>query len=295
MNSFSNNPLESSPTLRWLVGSTNNYICETQSALRVNQLTMENQIRTVFQVQILTQLAATGGYIVRVQILQTTQSQKQGLHQLIGALNQVSETLEIETDAFGGSQRICNRPALLAKWPGVRAALRQRFRQIPQTEALLSGLDQQLVTPGALESAILPNGLYGVFFAGGLGRSFPYQAAEIPEARVLPRFFGTLDLPLLLQRRAEPPQGLLGNEVQLVAAGTLNEAVFDAESWRRLLRQITDTPNLDTTLTLAYHAAHELRVLDGTLRTATQHVRVEVPGVYCNELTHRLTLQPSQP
>lgn len=281
--------------LRWLTGATNVYICETNSALRINQLHLENHIRTVFQVQVYGQSAATGGYAVRVEILQTEQSQQQGLHQLIAALNQVGTTLQIETDSFGNAHRILNRPALQAKWLGVRAALRQRFRQFPQTEALLSGLDQQLITPGALESAILPNGLYGVFFAGLLGCSFPYQAAETPESRVLPRFFGTLDLPVLLHRRAELPQGLPGNEVRMVATGTLDEVAFDAVSWRRLLRQITDTPNLDATLTLTYHAAHELRVLDGTLRTATQQVRVEVPGVYCNELTHHLTLQPSQP
>lgn len=285
---------ESSLPLRWLEGSSHTYVCETQSALRVNQLTMENQIHMVFQVQVLVRLAATGGYIVRVEIVETLQSQQQGLHQLLAALNQVSEVLEIETDVFGNAQRIRNRPALLAKWPGVRAALRQRFRQFPQTEALLSGLDQQLVTPGALETAMLPNGLYGVFFAGVLGRPFPYQATAMPEARVLPGFFGSLNLPLLLHRCAERPQGLADNVVRLTAVGTLDEDAFDAGSWRRLLRQITDTPNLDATLTLAYEATHELQALDGTLRTATQHVSAEVPGVYRNELTHRLTLDPAQ-
>lgn len=283
-----------SPPLRWLVGAAHTYMCETRSVLRVNQLGMENQIRLVFQLRVLRQLPETGGYVVRVQVLSTEQSQQQGLHQLIAALNQVSETLDIETDQFGYAQRILNQAELQVKWPGVRAALSQQFREFPQTEALLTGLDHQLATPGALESAVLPNGIYGVLFAGLLGQPFSWQAPAPPVSWVLPRFFGSIDLPLLLHRQAEPPQELLTQQTRILVAGTLDEATFDAASWRRMLRQITDTPTLDTTLTLACQHRYELSTLDGTLRSATQRLHVEVPGVYGNELTHRLTLQPEQ-
>ena len=157
----------------------------------------------------------------------------------------------------------------------------------------MAGLDQQLVTPGALEAAVLPNGFYGVLFAGWLGQSFAPQPAGPPESRVLPRFFGTLDLPLRVRKYAVPPPHAMHSHVHLAADGVLDDERFDTDSWRRLLRQITDTPTLDPTLALVGHDTGTLAVLDGVLEAATQHLRVEVPRVYRNEITHRLTLQRS--
>ena len=282
---------QESPPLRWLIGSTHTYTCETRSSMRVNQLGMENLIKLVVEVQVLDRPSALGGYVVRVTIQHTEQSQQQGLHQLLAALNQISRVLDIEVDSFGYARRILNQAELQAKWPAVRQALRRQYREFPQTETLLAGLDQQLQTPGALESAILPNGVYGVLFAGLLGRAFSYQPAGEPELRVLPRFFGTIDLPLLVHKYAQPSTGMAAQTVGLAAYNTLDENTFDATSWRRLLRQITDTPTLDATLELASEESYELARIDGALLAANQHLHVAVPGVYLNELTHRLTLQ----
>lgn len=285
-------PTASSPVLRWLLGTTSTYAFETQSSLKINKLGMDNLIRSVFEVRVLDKNPGAGGYVVRVRTLRTEQSQQQGFHQLLAALNRVGEELEIEVNAMGYAQRILNRAALQAKWPGVRAALRHQFRALPQTGDLLAGLDQQLVTPGALEAAVLPNGFYGVLFGGWLGQSFASQPAERPpESRVLPRFFGTLDLPLRVRKYAMPPPYITQSHVHLAADGKLDDERFDADSWRRLLRQITDTPTLDPTITLTSRDMCTLAVLDGVLETATQHLRVEVPQVYRNEIMHRLTLQ----
>lgn len=294
MNLSTGKSLGATPALHWLMGSAHVYECETRSVLRINQMGMENLIRTVVKVQVLDRMTEAGGYVVRVQVLHTEQSQQQGLHQLIAALNLVGDVLEIEVSRLGYAQRILNRRELLDKWPGVRAGLYQKFKDIPQTEVLLAGLDQQLVTPGALETAILPNGLYGLLFAGLLGRPFVFQPSELPESRILARFFGNQDLPLLVRKHAELPEGIANDYVRIVAISQLDDDAFDATSWRRLLRQITDTPTLDTTLYVTSNDAYELATAGGVLRTASQYLRVQVPQVYHNELTHRLTLQPAQ-
>ena len=293
MNPFGENSGVAVPPLRWLVGARHTYECETRSVLRLNQLSMENLIRSLVEMHVLDRPTQAGGYVVRVTVLRTEQSQQQGLHQLLAALNQVSDVVELDVNQQGYAQRILNRPELLAKWPGVRAALRQQFRQFPQTEALLAGLDQQLSTPGALEAAILPHGVYGVLFAGLLGRPFFSHPPEAPERRVLPGFFGNQDLPLLVRKHAALPAERAGNYVRLLATCHLDEPAFDRQRWQHLLRQITDTPSLDATLSVAGQEAYELAALDGVVRTASQRLVVQVPQVYHNELTHRLTLHQS--
>src|SRR4051812_42485552 len=101
-----NVPQGNSPALRWLQGATHTYACETRSVLRVNQLGMENVIRSTVEVQVLDKAVATGNYVVRVAVLSNEQSQQQGLHQLFAALNLLSEVLEIEVDALGYARRI---------------------------------------------------------------------------------------------------------------------------------------------------------------------------------------------
>ncbi len=292
MDFYSNVVVDKSPSLRWLQGTRHTYVCETRSKMRVNGLRMENLIRSVVELQILA--APVGGsYRVRVHIQHSEQSQRQGLHQLLAALNQVSEVLELEVDALGYARHILNRPELLTRWAVVRATLRQQFRSLPETEPLLVGLDQQLATPGALEKSLLSQGVYGILFAGLLGRSCPLQPPGRVEAQVLPGFFGSQDLPLLVHTHAELIPAAGANAVRLLARRELASEAFDADRWRRLLRQITDTPTLDTALSLTGHAVYELTTLGGVLQQASQQLRAEVPGVYVNELTHYLTLQPT--
>jgi len=261
---------------------------DTTVAVQVGPTRFTNRLRTLVR-QTLVRRSAEG-YLIGVEVLETTQQATDLFSQVTGDLNELSQQLLVRADAQGRLVQVANGPDLLRRWALLRPRLLLKYAGQPSVLAFLEAYERQLAVPGTLEQSLFEKGIYGALFPGVYGQ--PLSTTEgMQRPRNLPNFFNQLALPLLLTTRASPaPPTAPAAAVQLTTTGHLHEARFDRLAFERMMRDIVDDSTFEVALSLAHSETCVVDLASGWLLSGTQSRVAEVPGAYYQETTHTIRL-----
>ncbi|OON69095.1 hypothetical protein [Hymenobacter sp. CRA2] len=258
------------------------YELKTTSQMRMNQKAEQNTYHTTAR-QTLLERKPNNTYRLKLEVLSFRVDNPTFFHQLATDLNQVSNTLVVQTDLYGRLERIENKPDMLRTWQRIKPDVVRKYRDyFPKT--FFESFEQNLRAEGVFEKTLRHKGLHGVLLSGLYGYGYAPDA-PVPGTRVLEQFINQVSLPLQTSTRAAEPAtpGHLALEVE----GGLHEAAFRDDDLRRLFRTMADNPLLRVDMQATCQERYELDAA-GWLVTARQQLRAEVPGIYLNEVEHEL-------
>ena len=257
------------------------YALTTTSRVRLNEAEEQNTYHTVVR-QTLLERKPNHTYRLALDVLSFRADQASFFNELAADLNQVSNSLVVQTDVYGHGRlvRIENQAELLQTWQRLRPAVVKKYEQY-YPPAFFAAFEQNICTEGVFEKTLRHKGLHGVLLAGLYGYGYVPEV-PVPGTRVLEQFFNNIDLPLQTSTRlgADSPPGQLTLEL----TGTLHQAALREEDLRRLLRTMADNPLLQVSLTASCQERYELEAATGWLVAAEQHLHAEIPGIYRNEV-----------
>ena len=259
------------------------YKLTTATAVRMNEAEEQNTYTTIAR-QTLLERKPNNTYRLGLEVLSFEASNPTLFNSLAADLNQVSNSLVVQTDIYGRLDRIENKDALLQTWQRLKPALVAKYRQHFPT-AFFEAFEQNLRAEGVFEKTLRYRGLHGVLLAGFYGYGY---VPDMPVAgtRVIEQFFNTIDLPLKTDLQLAPTSA--PGTLTLHLTGTLNQAALRQDDLRRLLRSMAGNPLLKVSMQANCQERYELEEATGTLVRAEQHLLAEIPGVYRNELHHHL-------
>lgn len=257
----------------------------TTSQVRMNEAEEQNTYYTRAR-QTLLERRPNNTYRLLLEVLDWRADKPTQFTELAADLNQVSNSLVIQTDIYGRLERIENQDDMLRTWQRIKAELVRKY-QPDYPKSFFKAFGQNIKEEGVFEKTLRHKGLHGVLLPGLYG--YAYQS-EVPIAgrRVLEQFISHLDLPLLTSTQLQAPNAATPGQLHLHVKGSLNEAAFRDDELRRTLRAMADNPLLKVDLNVACTEEYLLDADTGWLRTAEQRLAVEVPGIYRNALHHRL-------
>lgn len=261
------------------------YRLTTTSHVRMNEAEEQNTYHTLAR-QTLLERKPNNTYRLQLDVLDWQAERPSRFTALAADLNQVSNSLVVETDIYGRLARIENKADMLRTWQRLKAELVRKY-QPDYPKAFFKAFGQNIKVAGLFEKTLRHKGLHGVLLPGLYG--YAYQpGVPVAGRRVLEQFINHIDLPLLTNTTLQPTETASADGWHLRLEGRLNEEAFRDDELRRMLRAMADNPLLKVELTVACTEEYVLDADTGWLRTATQQLAVEVPGIYRNELHHRL-------
>jgi hypothetical protein len=272
------------PLAMGAVAAPRTYKLTTTSHMRMNEAEEHNVYHTVAR-QTLLERKPNNTYRLAIDVL-SFEVQKPSLFTALAAdLNQVSNSLVIQTDIYGRLERIENKAEMLRTWQRIKSGVVKKYAK-QYSKAFFDAFERNIQVEGVFEKTLRHKGLHGVLLPGLYGYGYTPEA-PVTTRRVLEQFINQVDLPLLMTTTAQPTSST-GNELDLQVTGALNEAAFRDDDLLRLFRAMADNPQLKATLSAASTESYQLDNLTGWLRTAKQHLLAEVPGIYRNETQHEL-------
>ena len=259
------------------------YKLTTTSVVRLNEAEERNTYTTVAR-QTLLERKPNNTYRLALEVLHFEAENPTFFNALAADLNQVSNSLIIQTDIYGRLDRIENKAELLQTWRRLKPTVVEKYRQY-YPPAFFEAFEQNLRTEGVFEKTLRHKGLHGVLLAGLYGYGY---VPEVPVVgtRVIEQFFNNIDLPLKtsLEPVADSPSGTL----TLHLTGALHQAALRQDDLRRLLRSMAGNPLLKVSMQANCQERYELATATGALVRAEQQLQAEIPGIYRNELHHQL-------
>ena len=269
------------------VGHSEVYELITQSKVVVENKMFENEIRTVAKQTLLDQ--SPKGDLFGVEIISTEQKAKDGASVLIADINELNKYLVFETDLKGNAVHLVNYVDLGNKWYPIKEKIKDKYGRSAVMDQLFVEFEKSLALgEKSLLEAMQHKGLYGVLFSGIYAFN---DGLQFESKRVIKNLFGTLDLPLLIQHNTIAAWRDTSAVFNITGRGTIDEKVFKADEFQRMIRQMRDSFNLKVNLKVDYNEAYELRQSDGWIKHAFQTLKAEVPGIYLNETKHLLNLK----
>ena len=257
----------------------------TTSSMRMNEAEDQNTYRSTVQLTLL-EKKPNNTSVLQVDILRFEAEKSSFFTDLAADLNQVSNSLIIQTDIYGRFEAIENKKAMQTAWQQIRAEVVKKYKEY-YPPAFFDAFGQSIATPGVFEKSLRHKGVHGVLLAGIYGYGYTPEA-PVHGRRVLEQFINHIDLPLLTTTTLQPAPVPANDLLHLRLMGTLNEAAFRADDLRRMLRTMADNPVLKVRLTATCTEEYQVETTTGWLRQAEQYLLVEVPGIYRNEVRHRL-------
>jgi|GEM_PF-3954431 len=260
------------------------YKLTTTSHMRMNEAEERNVYHTVAR-QTLLERKPNNTYRLAVEILSFETENPTFFTALAADLNQVSNRLIIHTDIYGRLETIENKAEMVQTWQRIRPEVVKKYQQY-YPKAFFDAFGQNIQVEGVFEKTLRHKGLHGVLLPGLYGYGYAPDA-PISGRRVLEQFINQVELPLLTTTTARPAEPT-ADVLHLDLAGQLNEAAFRDDELRRLFRTMADNPLLKVDLTATCTESYQLEASSGWLRSAEQRLKVEVPGIYHNEMHHQL-------
>ena len=265
-------------------------ICTTkvQVTSLLGNLLYENTRTTQFEKRPI-RPTAQGGWLFALITQQFEQTETVGLAQLDADTMELRGELLIETDRTGQLLQIANKEELRRKWADLRPVLRRKYRDSEDiTPAMVEGIGQVLHGDGYLENVLRQGYEYGLLFPGVYNQSYTLTPTA-GQARVLPRFLGDADIPLLTTAR-QTPQVPADVAYGVLVNGQLNEAEYPAQAVQHALRTMTDQLHLDTRLRLEHRESYEFDA-QYELRHGARFTVYGVEGVLMNRTVATLAGQ----
>ncbi len=269
------------------IGYAEVYELMTQSKVVVEKQIFENQTRTIAKQTLLDQ--SSKGDLIGVEIIDVQQKAQDTMSLLLADINELNKYLVFETDIKGNALRIVNYVDLGNKWYQIKEKIRQKYGRSTPIEQLFVDFEKNLALgEQPLLEAMQHKGLYGVLFSGIYAFN---ESPQFDSKRVIKNLFGTIDLPLRIRHTSMTMQHDDADIFNIVGRGILDETVFKALDFQRMIRQMRDSFNLKVDLKVEYTEGYAVRQSDGWIQQAMQNLKVEVQGIYLNETKHILTLK----
>lgn len=263
------------------------YKVQTETSTRVREQVIRNSITATLR-QTEYGSVDNDSHTVLVEQLDFRQSDRSPLAVLLNDLNSLNERLVFDLSIYGDLQRLRNQSQVIERWHRLKPQLMATYGRSAEGVAFLQGFEQQLMGESLLNN-FRHKGAYGVLLPGlfatnGLVREGPSQ-------RTITNFFGSLDLPLLLQTTVTPSTTPAGGRTVEVLVGP-NPARFDEDKLRALAQEIMDQLNVETVHHIEGKESYTLAA-DHTLVAARQTLSAVIEGVYHHYTQHTLTLLPT--
>ena len=263
------------------------YQLTTTSAMQMNEAEEQNTYRTVAR-QTLLERKPNNTYRLAIEILSFEADKATFFNELAADLNQVSNSLVIQTDVYGRLERIENKAEMLATWQAIKPDVVKKYAQY-YPETFFDAFEQNIQVEGVFEKTLRHKGLHGVLLAGIYGYGY-VPGTPVAGTRVLEQFINHVDLPLQTTTQVAPNS--TPGHLTLHLTGTLHEAAFQEQDLRRLFRTMADNPLLKVSFQAACQERYDLEVATNWLVSAEQRLQAEVPGIYRNEVHHQLEMLP---
>ena len=267
------------------LAASRTYKLTTTSLMRMNEAQERNTYHTVAR-QTLLERKPNNTYRIAIDVLSFKAENPTFFNALAADLNQVSNRLIIQTDVYGRLAHIENKADLLKTWHSIQADVVEKYQQY-YPKAFFDAFGQNIQADGVFEKTLRSKGLHGVLLAGLYGYRYTPEA-PVQGTRILEQFINNIDLPL--QTTTQVAESAKPGQLSLVLTGQLNQAALQEDDLRRLFRTMADNPLLKISLTAACQERYDLEAATGWLVAAEQHLQAEVPGIYRNEIHHRLEL-----
>ncbi|RZK90053.1 MAG: hypothetical protein EOO62_35640 [Hymenobacter sp.] len=175
------------------------YQLTTTSLVRLNEAEEQNTYRTIVR-QTLLARKPNNTYQILLEVLDFQTEKATLFNELAADLNQVSNSLVVQTDVYGRLVRIENKADMLQVWQRLKPDVVKKYQQY-YPPAFFEAFEQNMRAEGVFEKSLRHKGLHGVLLAGIYGYGYVPEAA-VPGTRVLEQFFNNIDLPLQTSTRA---------------------------------------------------------------------------------------------
>jgi len=269
------------------IGHSESYQLTTTSKVVVENRMYENEIQTVVKQSLLDQ--SPSGNLIGVEVISNQQKMQDATSMLINDLNQINQYIVFETNTDGAILHITNYTDLVTKWYPIKEDMRDKYGQSEEVEQFLAAFEKNLF---AGEELILDSmkykGVYGILLSGIY--AFTVNP-KFKSKRNIKNLFGELDLPLIVSNETSSGWKDDGAIFKISGVGKLNVEEFKNKEFEAMIKSIRDSFNLKVNLNVEYSENYELRQSDVWITEAEQHLKVEVSGIYLNEIHHRLTLK----
>lgn len=259
------------------------YQLTTTSFVRMNEAEEHNTYHTVAR-QTLLERKPNNTYRLGIEVLSFRAENSTFFNDLAADLNQVSNSLIIQTDVYGRLERIENKDEMLQTWQRIKPDIIEKYQQ-NCPPAFFQAFEQNLRLDGVFEKTLRHKGLHGMLLAGLYGYGY-VPDAPVQSTRVLEQFINNIDLPLKTTTTVVPAP--VPNQLSLEVAGTLHQTALREDDLRRLFRTMADNPVLKVSLAATSQERYDLDAATGWLQQAEQRLQAEVPGIYQNAVHHRL-------
>lgn len=265
------------------IAAPRTYQLTTTSVMRMNEAQERNVYRTVAR-QTLLERKPNNTYRLGIEVMRFEAENRTFFNFLAADLNQVSNSLVVQTDIYGRLERIENKTDMLRTWQRIRPEVVKKYQQYyPKT--FFDAFGQSLQQEGVFEKTIRNKGLHGVLLPGLYGYGY-MPNTPVSGTRVLEQFINHISLPL--QTTTQVVDSAKPGQLTLEVTGTLHQAALQEDGLRRLFRTMADNPVLKVSLQASCQERYELEAATGWLLTAEQRLKAEVPGIYQNEVHHQL-------
>jgi len=259
------------------------YQLTTTSLMRMNEAEERNTYRTTARLTLL-ERKPNNTYRLAIDILAFEAENATFFNALAADLNQVSNSLVVQTDVYGRLERIENKATMLATWQHLRKDVVKKYRQY-YPEAFFDAFGHNLTVEGVFEKTLRHKGVHGVLLAGLYGYGYTPDA-PVRGTRVLEQFINQVSLPL--QTTTTVAADAAPGQLKLAVAGALHHAALQEDDLRRLFRAMADNPLLKVQLQATCQEQYRLEAASGWLVQAEQRLTAEVPGIYYNDVQHQL-------
>ncbi|MBC8155886.1 MAG: hypothetical protein H7Z72_23605 [Bacteroidetes bacterium] len=258
------------------------YQVQTDTSTTVREKTVSNSITTTLRQ---TYYGQTNTNTVLVELLDFFQTDKSPLAVLLAELNPVNNRLVFDVSEYGDLLTVRNLEQVEAQWHELRPQIMHKYGRTPDGMAFIDGFGQQLRSE-TLIATLRHKGAYGVLFPGLFGPTRLVRNG-ISE-RLLKGFFGTVDLPLVLQTDVNPnPQSLGGSHLHVT--GQIDTNRFDEDALRSLVKEAVDMVNFRIKHHIACEEDYFLDA-DGWLTAARQELTFTIENVYYHHTEYALKL-----
>lgn len=259
------------------------YQFTTTSLMRMNEAEERNTYRTTARLTLL-ERKPNNTYRLAIDILAFEAENSTFFNALAADLNQVSNSLVVQTDVYGRLERIENKAAMLKTWQHLRKDVVKKYRQY-YPEAFFDAFGHNLAVEGMFEKTLRHKGVHGVLLAGLYGYGYAPDA-PVRGTRVLEQFINQVSLPL--QTTTTVAADAAPGQLRLAVAGALHHAALQEDDLRRLFRAMADNPLLKVQLQATCQEQYQIEAATGWLVQAEQRLTAEIPGIYFNDVQHQL-------
>lgn len=227
------------------------------------------------------------GYLFSVEVLQRTQSNKEGIFSLEDKLSIIQHKLVLYTDQKGEVISIVNRGEIAEAWYDQQKILQKTFENdIEDIHVILEGIHQIIHDENEFLNLVKKSDIITLLFPPVYQQNITSEVS-ISQRKVFADFFDTSDLPFNVDTKViaihEVTKGY-----QIVRSGSLDTQLFDNETTASLLGNLFKIHPYNINIDANYFEAQDLKE-NGDAEESIFFLNIEVPEIYSYRQISKLT------